>query len=133
MKKDGKNIHSPTTPSSILKSILNNISPTSPRCYSSADNVSAIDYQHPPNNQQQSANNHQKPTNNQQTNNHQQSTNAQQQSLTKQPYSPNNNGQIRDNEQQNGANEKEMAKPDTPEQSKSNGEISMEAEEQSTA
>ncbi|XP_033174512.1 protein RUFY3 isoform X6 [Bombus impatiens] len=133
MKKDGENIRSPTTPSSISKSILNKTSPTSPRCYSSADNVSAIDYQHPPNNQQQSANNHQKPTNNQQTNNHQQSTNAQQQSLTKQPYSPNNNGQTRGNEQQNGANEKEMAKPDTPEQSKSNGEVSMEAEEQSTA
>lgn len=133
MKKDGENIRSPTTPSSVLKSILNKTSPTSPRCYSSADNVSAVDYQHPPNNQQQSANNHQKPTNNQQTNNHQQSTNAQQQSLTKQPYSPNNNGQTRGNEQQNGANEKEMAKPDTPEQSKSNGEVSMEAEEQSTA
>ncbi|XP_043589109.1 protein RUFY3-like isoform X5 [Bombus pyrosoma] len=133
MKKDGENIRSPTTPSSISKSILNKTSPTSPRCYSSADNVSAVDYQHPPNNQQQSANNHQKPTNNQQTNNNQQSTNAQQQSLTKQPYSPNNNGQTRGNEQQNGANEKEMAKPDTPEQSKSNGEVSMEAEEQSTA
>ncbi|XP_060813898.1 protein RUFY3 isoform X6 [Bombus pascuorum] len=133
MKKDGENIRSPTTPSSISKSILNKTSPTSPRCYSSADNVSAVDYQHPPNNQQQSANNNQKPNNNQQTNNHQQSTNAQQQSLTKQPYSPNNNGQTRGNEQQNGANEKEMAKPDTLEQSKSNGEISMEAEEQSTA
>ncbi|XP_048264567.1 protein RUFY3 isoform X6 [Bombus terrestris] len=133
MKKDGENIRSPTTPSSISKSILNKTSPTSPRCYTSADNVSAVDYQHPPNNQQQSANNHQKPTNNQQTNNHQQSTNAQQQSLTKQPCSPNNNGQTMGKEQQNGANVKEMEKPDTPEQSKSNGEVSMEAEEQSTA
>ncbi|KAG6795861.1 RUN and FYVE domain-containing protein 2 isoform X4 [Apis mellifera caucasica] len=67
MKKEVENIRSPTTPSSVTKSILNKTSPTSPRCY--ADN--AVDYQqqqqqHPQsNNQQQSANNLQKSTNNQ--------------------------------------------------------------------
>ncbi|XP_012347554.2 RUN and FYVE domain-containing protein 2 isoform X4 [Apis florea] len=76
MKKEVENIRSPTTPSSVSKSILNKTSPTSPRCYT--DN--AVDYQQHPqsNNQQQSANNLQKSVNNQQVssiNNHQQSNN----------------------------------------------------------
>lgn len=136
MKKDGDNIRSPTTPSSVSKSILNKTSPTSPRCYSSVDNnVPAADYHHSPNNHQQSsANNRQKPSNNQQTNNQQHSDNVQQQqSLIKQPDSPNNNGETRVGEQVNGANGKGTAKPDNVEQSKANGEVSMEAEEQSTA
>ncbi|KAK1134527.1 hypothetical protein K0M31_007309 [Melipona bicolor] len=133
MKKDGDSIRSPTTPSSVSKSILNKTSPTSPRCYSSVDNVHAADYQHSPNNQQHSANKHQKPSNNQQTNNQQHSDNVQQQSLIKQPDSPNNNRETRVDEQANGATGKGAAKPDNVEQSKANGQVSMEAEEKSTA
>ncbi|KOX70466.1 Protein RUFY3 [Melipona quadrifasciata] len=133
MKKDGDSIRSPTTPSSVSKSILNKTSPTSPRCYSSVDNVHAADYQHSPNNQQQSANKHQKPSNNQQTNNQQHSDNVQQQSLIKQPDSPNNNRETRVDEQVNGATGKGAAKPDNVEQSKANGQVSMEAKEKSTA
>ncbi|XP_061935955.1 protein RUFY3 isoform X5 [Apis cerana] len=137
MKKEVENIRSPTTPSSVSKSILNKTSPTSPRCYTSADN--AVDYQQHPqsNNQQQSANNLQKSTNNQQqissiNHNHQQSNNVQQKSVVKQLDSPNNNKQTRvDATQQNGA--KCKAKPDKREQS--NGEVSMgeSGEERSTA
>ena len=133
MKKDGDSIRSPTTPSSVSKSILNKTSPTSPRCYSSVDNVHAADYHHSPNDQHQSANNHQKPSNNQQTNNQQHSDNVQQQSLIKQPDSPNNNRETRVDEKVNGANGKGTAKPDNVEQSKANGEVSIEADEQSAA
>lgn len=139
MKKEVENIRSPTTPSSVSKSILNKTSPTSPRCYTSADN--AVDYQQHPqsNNQQQSANNLQKSTNNQQqisssiNHNHQQSNNVQQKSVVKQLDSPNNNKQTRVEAQQNGAKCKGTAKPDKREQS--NGEVSVgeSGEERSTA
>lgn len=139
MKKEVENIRSPTTPSSVTKSILNKTSPTSPRCY--ADN--AVDYQqqqqqqHPQsNNQQQSANNLQKSTNNQQqissiNHNHQQQSNnvIQQKSVVKQLDSPNNNN--KQTRVENGA--KCKAKPDKREQS--NGEVSTgeSGEERSTA
>lgn len=140
MKKEVENIRSPTTPSSVTKSILNKTSPTSPRCYAT-DN--AVDYQqqqqqqHPQsNNQQQSANNLQKSTNNQQqissiNHNHQQQSNnvIQQKSVVKQLDSPNNNN--KQTRVENGA--KCKAKPDKREQS--NGEVSTgeSGEERSTA
>lgn len=136
MKKEVENIRSPTTPSSVSKSILNKTSPTSPRCYT--DN--AVDYQQHPqsNNQQQSANNLQKSVNNQHQqvssiNNHQQSNNVQQKSVvSKQLDSPNNNKQTRVDGRQNGAKCK-ATKPDSKEQS--NGEVSVgeSGEERSTA
>ncbi|XP_076765931.1 protein RUFY3 isoform X4 [Xylocopa sonorina] len=125
LKKDGDNIRSPTTPSSVSKSILNKTSPTSPR-YASADNVSMVDHQqHPPNNHQQSAQNKQKPNNHQSpANNHQQSNNAKKRTAAKQSNSPNNNnGQARVGDQQNGANDEGSMKSGGLKQSKSNGEV----------
>ncbi|XP_026670302.1 protein RUFY3 isoform X5 [Ceratina calcarata] len=161
MKKEGDSLRSPTTPSGVSKSILNKISPTSPRGYSSIENIPMYDHQqHSPNSQQQFANSQQKPTSNipKQSNNlrkqshddQKRSNNTQKQfkdeskstrnsdntqSSIKQPDSPNiNDGQTRVDEQ-NGANEKESNKPDIIEQCKPNGEVPVEAstEAQSTA
>ncbi|KOC63972.1 Protein RUFY3 [Habropoda laboriosa] len=127
LMKDGENIRSPTTPSSVSKSILNKASPTSPRESSSLDNVSTVDHQHkPPNNRQQFANGQQKSMNNQKllTNKHKKFNTAQQQQpSTNKTNSPNNNEKMEVDDQQEGANNVKSTKPDNLEQKGPNGEV----------
>ncbi|XP_076172128.1 protein RUFY3 isoform X5 [Ptiloglossa arizonensis] len=138
LMKEGDNIRSPTTPSSVSKSILNRTSPTSPRGCLSADNVHGSDHQqHFSNAKQQSTSSQQKFANKQSpANTHQRSNNGQrQQSFNNQQDSPNNNGQKKsDSQQQDSDDKKSPNSDDTPDQSKCNGEISAEVtatEEQS--
>ncbi|XP_029050581.1 protein RUFY3 isoform X3 [Osmia bicornis bicornis] len=135
LMKDGENIRSPTTPSSVSKSILNKTSPTSPRGekltrLSSSDNVtttvhqqnSSTNQQQSPNSQHQSANTPQlSSSNGQQCNNQQQSANNQQDSSS-------NNEQTKINSQLQNANSKELTKSENIlQENKSTNEISFNA------
>ncbi|XP_076284228.1 protein RUFY3 isoform X3 [Lasioglossum baleicum] len=117
---DGDSIRSPTTPSSVSKSILNKTSPTSPRGYPPADNVPTADQQSPPNNQQQLISSQQKPAS-RPTNYHQSSNNDQQTPNNRQDSPNNSEPQKADSE---GANDRALIKSDkSPEQSTCNGEV----------
>ncbi|XP_031838856.2 protein RUFY3 isoform X3 [Nomia melanderi] len=142
---DGDSIRSPTTPSSVTKSILNKTSPTSPRGCPSSDNVPVqqphpSNQQQPCNKQQQTSNSQQPASNNQQqpassqqksasqpTNDHQSSNNDQQQSPNNRQDPPNNSAAQKDDTK--GTNGKATSKPDdSQKQSKCNGEVNAATE-----
>ncbi|XP_076621810.1 protein RUFY3 isoform X3 [Colletes latitarsis] len=138
LMKDGDNMRSPTTPSSVSKSILNKTSPTSPRGCPSADNVHNTDHQQLfSNNKQQPISNQQKFANKQlPTNSFQRPSNGQRQpnnqpnnQSSNQQDPPNDNGRKKaDSQQQQGPNDKKPTDSDTAsDQSKCNGEIPVEA------
>nr|XP_033334076.1 protein RUFY3 isoform X7 [Megalopta genalis] len=123
---DGDSIRSPTTPSSVSKSILNKTSPTSPRGCPSSGNVPGADQQSPPNNQQQLISSQQKPAG-QPTNNHQSSNNVQQPSNNRQD--PRNNSESQKADRDGGNDDGASSKPDkSPERSSCNGEVPAAAE-----
>lgn len=130
LMKDGENIRSPTTPSSVSKSILNKTSPTSPRGekltrLSSSDNVTTtVHQQNSSTNQQQSPNSQHQSANTQQlSSSNGQQCNNQQQSADNQQDSSSNNEQMEVNSQLPNANNKE----NTLQENKSNNEISLNA------
>ncbi|XP_053974457.1 protein RUFY3 isoform X4 [Hylaeus volcanicus] len=130
LMKDGENMRSPTTPSSVSKSILNKTSPTSPRGCPSADIVHIGDQQHFSNNKQQPTSSQQKFANKQSPfNSFQRPNNGQQrQPSNSQQDPPNNNERKKADSPQQGPNDNKQTKSDyNSDQSKCNGEIPVEA------